>query len=134
MKITEQDILAFFDKFEAGTTVSGVLSGKNFKFVGLKKYLGKGAHSHLHGTDVIVIESGRRRGKRNLIKLFPEPLLILSNCTADEIGYGKIPPAFVALKSAGHGQTYPNLYEYETYYKAVARFIQDHLTSKKMTE
>jgi hypothetical protein len=134
MKITQQDILTFFDKCEADTTIPGVLSGKNFKFMGLKKYLGKGDYSHLHEKYVIVIEAGERRGKRNLIKLFPEPLMILSNCTTDEIGYGKVPSAFVALKSAGQGQTYPNLYEYETHYKAVARFIKNHLISEKMTE
>ena len=127
MKISEQDILAFFDKCEAGTTLPAVLPGNNFNLIGLKKYLGKGAYSHLSGTNVIVLESEKRRCKNNLITLFPEPLVILSNCTTDEIGYGKIPPAFVVLKSVGQGQTYPNLYEYETHYKAVARFIQDHL-------
>jgi hypothetical protein len=103
------------------------LAGKQFQFNWSKEILGKGAYSYLSGTDVITIESGKRRCKNNLITLFPEPLVILSTCTTDEIGYGKIPPAFVALKSASQGQTYPNLYEYETHYKAVARFIQHHL-------
>jgi hypothetical protein len=78
MKITEQDILAFFDKCKAGTTIPGVLSGNNFNLIGLKKYSGKGAYSYLSGTDAIVLESGKRRCKNNLITLFPEPLVILS--------------------------------------------------------
>ncbi len=129
MELTKKDILSFFNTCEYGTKIPGLLLGRNYKFIGLEKYSGRGKYSHLNETDIIVIESEYRK-KRNLIKLFLEPIVILSNCSLDEIGYGKIPSAFVILQHAENGPSFPNLYEYESHYKSVARYIKDDLTSQ----
>ena len=127
MKITKQDILSFFNTCESGTKMPGLLPGRNCKYIGLGKYSGRGKYSHLNETDIIVIESENRQ-KRNLIKLFLEPIIMLSNCSLDEIGYGKIPSGFVVLQHAANGTSFPNLYEHESHYKSVARYIKDNLT------
>ena len=127
MEFTKQDILSFFNTCEYGTKIPGLLPGRNYKFIGLEKYSSRGKYSHLNETDIIVIESENRK-KRNLIKLSSEPIVILSNCSLDEIGYGKIPSAFVVLQHAENGPSFPNLYEYETQYKSIARYIKGDLT------
>jgi len=81
----------------------GLLPGRNCKYIGLGKYSGIGKYSHLNETDIIVIESENRQ-KRNLIKLFLESIIILSNYSLDEIGYGKIPSVllFYNMLQMGH--------------------------------
>ncbi len=109
-----------------GARIPGLLPGKNYKFLGLEKFSGRGKYSRLNGTDIIVIESENR--KRNLIKLFLEPIVILANCGFDKIGYGKLPSAFIVLRHAENGPTFPNLDDYESQYKSVARYIKGGLT------
>ena len=121
MKIHKIEIQSFFNKCERGTIIAGILPGKSYKFVGFSKYIGKGKYSLLNGTEVIIIESNNR--KRKLVKLFLEPLVILSNCSFDQIGYGKTPSAFVELRYVKKGMKFPNILDYEPYYKAVAKFI-----------
>lgn len=123
MKIEKREIQSFFSKCERGTIIQGLLPGKNYKYVGCAKYIDKGKYSHLNGTEVIIIESDNR--KRKLVKLFLEPLVILSNCSFEQIGYGKIPSEFVELRYAKNEIKYPNILDYEPYYKSVARFIKN---------
>jgi hypothetical protein len=124
MKNIKKDILSFFLKCESGTIIPGRISGKGYLFIRLDKYIGRGKYSYLNEEDIIVIESENR--KRNFIKLFLEPVSILYISKFDEIGYGKVPSSFVKLKYGDNGPLFPNLLEYETHYKAIARYVKEN--------
>ena len=79
----------------------------------------------MNNEDIIVIESEIR--KRNLIKLFLEPVSILCNSKSADIGYGKVPSPFVMLIYTDDCSAFPNLSEYGTHYKAIARYIKKKL-------
>jgi hypothetical protein len=130
--ITKHNIIFFLEKCETETRIPGLLSRNVFTFIGLEKYPGRGKYAHLKGSDIIIIES-EKRNKRARIKLFLDLVVMLSNFSFDEIGYGKIPPAFVALVHAENGPKFPNLYEYERHYVLVARFIKQQLADKHET-
>ena len=63
MELTKKDILSFFNTAEYGTKIPGLLLGRNYKFIGLEKYSGRGKYSHLNETAIIVIESENRKKK-----------------------------------------------------------------------
>jgi len=128
MKHSKQDILSYFENCEPGILIPGLLERNVFVFVGLEKYPGRGKFSHLKGSDTVIIESANRK-QRSRITLFLDPIVMLANCRLEEIGYGKIPSAFVALEHAENGPTFPNLYEYERHYVLVARFIKLQLAN-----
>ncbi len=104
-----------------GARISGTVTGKFYTFKGIEKYSGKGRYSHFKGIEVVVLQSDKR--KRRMIILFPGPLLLLVNADLQWLRYGRLPEDYLDRYWSGN-RGVPNLYEYESHYKSLARYIK----------
>jgi hypothetical protein len=111
--------------------IPGTVNGKFYKCKGIQKYSGRGKFSHLKGTDVIVLESKQR--KRPII-LFLEPLLLFVNSDSKDLDFGRLPIKYIEEYRNGKTSEIPNLYEYESHYKSLARYIQRLSEGSDMTK
>ena len=105
-----------------GEKISGTAVGKFYTFAGIQKYSGRGRYPHLKGKDVIVIQSNER--KRWVMILFLEPLLMLLNADFEDLRHGKLPADYIKHFRSGDPRRIPNIYEYESHYKSIARYIK----------
>jgi len=106
-----------------GIAVAGTQTGKEYKFGGLSEYSGRvNRYSHLKGKLVAVLLSGER--KRSRIVLFLKPLLSFVNSTDEELDFGRLPELYFREYGQDGSQKIPNLSEYESHYKALARHIR----------
>ena len=77
-----------------------------------------GKNAHLAGEAVVVLRSQERKRKR--VILFLEPLLFVT-LSDSNLGFSQRP---LARYRSGSGIEYPNINEYDTHYKALARYIR----------
>jgi len=115
------------NKIDEGEMIPGTVTGKFYKFKGIQKYSGRGRFANFKGTDVVVLESNER--KRSII-LFFEPLLLLLDGNSNDLAYGRLPVGYIEKYRSGEPTEIPNLYEYESHYKSLARYIK-RLTDQK---
>ena len=125
--MTKQQLFNILSKIDNGAMIPGTVNGKFYKFKGIQKYSGRGKFSHLKGTDVIVLESYER--KRSII-LFLDPFLLLANSDSRDLDFGRLPIKYIEKYRNGKIPEIPNLYEYESHYKSLARYIK-RLTSQE---
>ena len=118
-KMTTDDLLKLLSKIRPGSKIVGLQDGKNYKYAGMEPYPTRGKFAHLAGETVVVLQSAERKRKR--IILFLEPLLAIVDNHSQKLGYGTRPFYRCRFRS---GQDYPNLHEYETHYKAMARKLK----------
>ncbi len=119
--MTKQQLIKTLNQISQGETIPGSIAGKSYKFKGIQKYSGRGRYSNLKGKDVIILQSVER--KRSII-LFLAPLLSLVNSASKDLTYGNLPIAYIEKFRNGDTNGIPNLYEYESHYKSLARYIQ----------
>ena len=119
--MTKQQLIKALNQISLGETIPGTIAGKSYKFKGIQKYSGRGRYSNLKGKDVINLKSVER--KRSII-LFLAPLLSLVNSASKDLTYGNLPIAYIEKFHSGDTKGIPNLYEYESHYKSLARYIQ----------
>ncbi len=119
--MTKQQLIKTLNQISAGEMIPGTIAGKSYKFKGIQKYSGRGRYSNLKGKDVIILQSFER--ERSII-LFLAPLLVLVNSAAKDLTYGNLPIAYIEKFRYGDFSGIPNLYEYESHYKSMARYIQ----------
>ena len=115
-----QELFELLEKIDKGEIIPGTITGKFYIFKGIQKYSGRGRFSNLKGTDVVVLESRERKGS---IILFLEPLLLLLDGDLEDLAYGKLPVGYAKEYYSGEPIEIPNLFEYESHYKALARYI-----------
>jgi hypothetical protein len=120
--MNREDLLDFLRDLEIGIRIPGAITGKTFKFGGLKVHSGRGNFPHMKGELMVVLISDARR--RPEILLCIDPLLLFVNAKDEELGYGRLPDAYV-LKYCLEGETFPNRSQYESHYKAMARYIRE---------
>ena len=118
--MTKQQLIKSLNQISLGETIPGAIAGKSYKFKGVQEYSGRGKYSNLKGKDVIILQSVRR--KRSII-LFLAPLLSLVNSASKDLTYGNLPIAYLEKFRSGNYKGIPNLYEYESHYKSLARYI-----------
>ncbi len=114
------DLKSFLNGLPIGTIVPGLLKSKNYRFAGLEPYPSRGRFARLAGKMVAVLESDELKRKR--IILFLKPLLMLVNGPTENLDYGRRPLYDYALN--GGRDEYPNIYQYETHYKALAKYVK----------
>ena len=119
--MTKQQLIKTLNQISQGKPIPGTIAGKSYKFKGIQKYSGRGRYSNLKGRDVIVLQSAER--KRSII-LFFTPLLLLVNSDSKDLTYGNLPIAYIQKFRSGDMNGIPNIYEYESHYKSLARYIQ----------
>jgi hypothetical protein len=119
--MTKQQLSNILSKIDDGVMIPGTVNGKFYKFKGIQKYSGRGKFSHLKGADVVILESYER--KRSII-LFLEPLLLFVNSDSRDLTFGRLPIKYIEKYRNGKTQEIPNLYEYESHYKSLGRYIQ----------
>jgi hypothetical protein len=119
--MTKQELIKTLNQIRLGETIPGTIYAKSYKFKGVHEYSGRGKHSRLKGKDVIVLQSVER--KRPII-LFLAPLLSLVNSASKDLTYGNLPIEYIKEFRYGDDKGIPNLYEYESHYKCLARYIQ----------
>ena len=119
--MTKQQLIKTLNQISEGETIPGTIAGKSYKFKGIQKYSGRGRYSNLKGKDVIVLQSFER--KRSII-LFLPPLLLFVNSASKDLTYGNLPIAYLEKFRNGDLSGIPNVYEYESHYKSIARYIQ----------
>lgn len=124
--MTKLELIEVLKELKGGDRISGTLAGKFYTFKGIEKYSGKGRYPHLKGIEVVVLQSDKR--KQRMIILFPEPLLLLVNADLQELRYGRLAQDYIHQCWSGDSRGIPNLYEYESHYKSLARHIK-RLTS-----
>lgn len=125
--MTKQELIRSLNRISLDETIPGTIAGKAYKFKGIQKYSGRGRYSNLKGNDVIILQSVER--KRPII-LFLAPLLSFVNSAYKDLTYGNLPIKYIEEFRCGEYKGIPNLYEYESHYKCLARYIQ-RLTKKK---
>jgi len=121
--MTKVQLMDSLKTLQIGQKIPGAISGKTYYFSGIQKYSGLGRFAHLNGQDVIVLHSNER--KRSKIILFVEPLYLLVNSSIEELGYGHLPSGYIMKCMADDTQGIPNLYEYESHYKCLARYLRN---------
>ena len=121
--MTKQELIKVIEQIDKDIKIPGAIAGKFYSFLGIKKYSGRGRFHQLQGEEVIVIQSGER--KRSRIMLFLDPLLLMVNADIGDIQYGKLPHEYIKKYRRGLLKGIPNLYEYESHYKAIARYIKN---------
>ena len=114
------DLKSFLNSLPIGTIVPGLQKSKNYRFAGLEPYPSRGRFARLAGKMVAVLESDELKRKR--IILFLNPLLMLVNGPTDNLDYGRRPLCDYAVN--GGRDEYPNIYQYETHYKALAKYVK----------
>ncbi|MCP4116917.1 MAG: hypothetical protein GY737_16240 [Desulfobacteraceae bacterium] len=118
-----ETLMKFLCGMDIGTIIPGAQAGKEYKFGGVSEYSCRGKrYAHLKGKPVIALLSGER--KRSRIVLFVSPLLLFVNGTDEELGFGQIPATYYHNYRSGDSPGIPNLYEFESHYKAFARHIK----------
>ncbi|MGA2940142.1 MAG: hypothetical protein ABSF52_24035 [Syntrophobacteraceae bacterium] len=120
--MTKQELLEILKEVKKGVRISGTVAGKFYTFKGIEKYSGKGRYPHFKGIEVVALQSDKR--KRGMIILFPEPLLLLVNADLRWLRYGRLPEDYIYQCLSGEIRGIPNVYEYESHYKSVARYIK----------
>lgn len=120
--MTKQELIEALKDLKESARIKGTVAGKFYTFKGVEKYSGKGRYPHLKGIEVVVLQSNQR--KRQMIILFLEPLLLLVNADLQELRYGSIPQDYLRQYWGGDSRALPNLYEYESHYKSLARHIK----------
>ena len=119
--MTKLQLIKTLNQIRLGETIPGTIAGKSYKFKGVQEYTGRGRYSSLKGKDVIILQSAER--KRSII-LFLTPLLALVNSDSKDLTYGNLPIAYLKKFRSGNFKGIPNIYEYESHYKSLARYIQ----------
>ena len=119
--MTKQQLIKTLNQISEGELIPGTIAGKSYKFKGIQKYSGRGRYSYLKGKDVIILQSVER--KRSII-LFLAPLLSLVNSASKDLTYGNLPISYLEKFRSKDTSGIPNLYEYESHYKSIARYIQ----------
>ena len=120
--MTMQELIEVLKEVKKGDRISGTVAGKFYTFKGIEKYSGKGRYPHFKGIEVVVLQSDKR--KRRMIVLFLEPLLLLVNADLQALRYGRLPEDYVDQYWSGGSRDIPNMYEYESHYKSLARYIK----------
>jgi hypothetical protein len=126
----ERNLFEYLKKIDEGEIIPGTIRGKFFTFKGIHKYSGRGRFSNLKGTNVVVLESKER--KRSII-LFPDPLLLLLDGNSEDLNYGKLPDGYARKYRTGKPREIPNLHEYESHYKALARHIKNLISQEEQS-
>ena len=119
--MTKTQLSNLLSEIDDSEMIPGTVNGKFYKFKGIQKYSGRGKFSHLKGTDVMVLDSNER--KRSIL-LFFEPLLSFVNSNPSDLTFGRLPVGYIEKYRNGENKVIPNLYEYESHYKSLARYIQ----------
>ncbi len=120
--MTKQELIEVLKEVKEGDRILGAVAGKYYTFKGIEKYSGKGRYPHFKGIEVVVLQSDKR--KRRMITLFLEPLLLLVNADLQELRYGRLPEEYIDQYWSGDSRGIPNLYEYESHYKSLARYVK----------
>ena len=121
-------LFEYLRKIDVGEIIPGTVTGKYYTFKGIHKYSGRGRFSNLKGTDVVVLGSQKRK---RLIILFPEPLLLLLDGNLEDLDYGRLPVGYAKEYYSGEPSEIPNLFEYESHYKALARHIKKMISQEE---
>ena len=114
--------MTIISQIQIGSEIPGTIRGKSYSFGGIQKYQPRGRYSYLEGTDVVVLHSKERKNAR--IILFLEPLLLLVNSAKSELSHGHLPSSYIEAYRTGDTQGIPNIYEYESHYKSLARYLK----------
>jgi hypothetical protein len=129
--MTEHQLLNIFKQLSQGQMILGTVSGKSYRFKGVRKYSGRGKFHSLKGAVAIILESKQR--KRPIL-LFMEPLLLFVNSDPRDISFGRLPIKYIEEYRNDKAPKIPNLYEYESHYKSLARYIQGLSEGSELTE
>jgi hypothetical protein len=121
--MTADELLELLRGIESGTAVNGLHPNKAYRYEGVEPYPARGKNAHLAGEAVVVLLSHERKRKR--VILFLEPLLFITLSNSD-LGFSERPLARYKSES---GIEYPNVHEYSTHYKAMARYIRKRIGS-----
>lgn len=128
--MTKQQLIKALNQISLGEKIPGTIAGKSYKFKGVQEYSGRGRYSNLKGRDVIILQSSER--KRSII-LFLAPLLSLANSDSKDLTYGNLPITYLEKFRSGDYKGIPNIYEYESHYKSLARYIQRLTNEMELT-
>jgi len=120
--VTSNQLITIISQIKIGSEILGTIRGKSYSFGGIQKYKPRGRYSYLDGTEVVVLHSNERKNAR--IILFLEPLLLLVNATESKLSHGHLPSSYIEAYRSGDTQGIPNIYEYESHYKSLARYIK----------
>lgn len=126
----ERELFKYLRRIDDGEIIPGTVTGKSYAFKGIQKYSGRGKYSSLKGKDVVVLKSQERK---RLIILFLEPLLLLLDGNLEDLAYGRLPVEYVEKYHTGEPTEIPNLFEYESHYKALARHIKNLISQEEQS-
>jgi hypothetical protein len=123
--MTKEKLLRFFDSVRQGETIRGINKNTRYTFAGIGAYDSHGKAPEFDGASVIILESERR--KRKTIKLFVDVLVSFVTDGAGYLSYGRLPPLYLQEYRSRQGVSVPNLPDYVSHYKSLARYVYRNL-------
>lgn len=117
----EAKLLKIVSNIPKGQIISGINKGTKYIFLGTEHYDSHGKAPELNGSLVIILESEKRNRKR--IKLFVNVLASFLKDGRTFLSYGRLPPSYILEFRRGTKGRIPNLSQYESHYKSLARYV-----------
>jgi hypothetical protein len=123
--MNKERLLKVFDSVKYGETIPGINQNTRYRFVGVEVYDSHGKAPEFDGESVIILESDRR--KRKTIKLFVNVLVTFVTDGRGYLSYGRLRPSYLRDYRTSQGIKAPNLPDYESHYKSLARYVYRNL-------
>ena len=117
----ETKLVRIVRRIPEGQIIAGINKNTTYVFLGLERYDSHGKAPELDGSQVIVLESDKR--KRKKITLFINPLTYFLKDGRSFLSYGRVPPLYILEFRRGARTRIPNLSQYESHYKSFARYV-----------
>ena len=121
--MNQEDLLRILKLIRIGRSIPGMNRGTQYRFAGVGVYHSRGKAPDFDGQAIVTLESAKR--SRPQIHLFVSVLATFLADGKTYLGYGRTPPSVVLAYHRGDGPRIPNLTEYESHYKSLARYIID---------
>jgi hypothetical protein len=121
----EAKLLRIVSSIPKGRVVSGITKGTKYTFLGTEQYDSHGKAPELNGAPIIILEAEKR--KRNRIILFVSVLASFLKDGRAFLSYGRLPPSYILEFRRGTKERIPNLSQYESHYKSLARYVYSRI-------
>jgi hypothetical protein len=124
--MTQAELLRILETIPIGQSIPGMNPGTRYRFAGIAEYQSRGKAPDFDGEPMVTLESSRRRPPN--IRLLVSVLATFMADGKAELGYGRTPRSVFLAYRRGYGPRPPNLYEYESHYKSLARYVSGLVT------
>ncbi|MBV5273665.1 MAG: hypothetical protein JZU52_08485 [Lamprocystis purpurea] len=124
--MSEEELLRNLAAIPIGQGIPGMNKGTVYRFVGIGLYDSHGRARDFDGWQIVTLDSPQRN--RPHIRLFVSVLATFLKDGKASLTYGGTPRSVILTYRRGDGPGIPNLVEYGSHYKSLARYVFLHRT------